>query len=209
MNIGFVGPKHSGKTTASKVLVDALDYTRLALADPLKNAAVNAMNSINADLGIPIIVNRTYLDDHKDEVFVPFLQWLGTEYGREFFGTPRRWIDMFLDHASRFAPVVCDDVRYVNEGDALREAGFTLIRIQRDETMRQASLRAAGVNPDTMSHKSETELSQIRCDYTIYASSGPASLKWDVLKLVEALLDKDDKTAYTVREAFRTPVTMS
>lgn len=171
-HLGLVGPKHSGKTTAAEYLVHELGYRKIALADPLKNIAVDMINTFNEAQGLPLI-NRAFLDEHKDEVFVPFLQWLGTNYGRKFLRTPDRWINRFLhDSYSSPEPVVCDDIRFPNEADSLRESGFLIVKLVRDEGERQESLRRSGVSADVHSHASETELENIVPDVIIYTDHG-------------------------------------
>ena len=166
-HIGLVGPKHSGKSTAAQHLVRAHGFQRIALADPLKNLAVEMVNIFHAQEGLPAI-DRAYLDAHKDEVFVPFLQWLGSEYGREFHNTPTRWIDKFLAHSyASPVPVVCDDVRFPNEADTLRDNGFLIVKIARRVDARMASLAAAGVPTDVHAHQSETAIAAIVPDIII------------------------------------------
>lgn len=174
-HIGLVGPKHSGKTTAGEYLVGR-GFTKIALADPLKNVAVQMLNAFHLDEGLPPI-DRAFLDEHKDEVFVPFLQWLGSEYGREFLHSPDRWINKFLKETySSPTPVVCDDVRFPNEADTLRVNGFLIVRIVRTPEARAASLVAAGVDPETANHQSEMALDQINPDVLIYPSDDLDSL---------------------------------
>lgn len=160
-HIGLVAPKHAGKTTAGNYLVEQLSYTKIALADPLKNTAVDMINTFHKNEGLPPI-DRAFLDKHKDEVFVPFLQWLGTDYGREFLHTEYRWINKFLS-ASVASPdrVVCDDIRFINEANILRDNGFLIVKLLRPAKDRAASLKAAGINLWIQGHKSETEVEQI------------------------------------------------
>ena len=183
-HIGLVGPKHSGKTTAGEFLVERMGYKKIALADPLKDHAVAMINTFNTRVGLPEI-DRQFMADHKDEVFVPFLQWLGTDYGRVFLKTPDRWINAFLDQSySSVDPVVCDDIRFPNEADALSDNGFLIVRLIRDPSDRLESLLRAGVNPDVHGHASETELSNIKPDLIVRVDGGidvlNASMLWCV-----------------------------
>ena len=195
-HIGLVGPKHSGKSTSAEFLVQSYGFVRESLAGPLKDDAVEMINTFNRRHGLPGI-NRDYLDRHKDEVFVPFLQWLGTEYGREFLKTPSRWTDLFLSRAyASEKPVVCDDVRFINEADILRANGFLIIKINRSDWAREQSLTEAGVDPSTALHTSETELNKIVPDLGIHPLSTRlydlyAHLRWcmDFHKACQQLTD--------------------
>lgn len=174
-HIGLVGPKHSGKTTAGNYLIGK-GYVKIALADPLKNLAVKMINTFHAEEGLPPI-DRAFLDAHKDEVFVPFLQWLGSEYGRDFLHSPGRWINKFLAQTySSEQPVVCDDIRFENEADTLRSNGFLIVGIVRQPWARLQSLAQAGVDPETANHQSETRLRSIQADLVINPLEGGTSL---------------------------------
>jgi hypothetical protein len=169
----LIGGKHSGKSTAASYLVAHHGFRRIALADDVKDATVCAVNGVHDFLGLPRI-DRAYLDEHKDAVFVPLLQWVGSDYGREFLETPQRWIERFTWKAERSPdPVVCDDVRYVNEVEMLRKAGFLLIKPYRNRADRIASMVASGLDPakveQALAHSSETELEKIEPDIVINA----------------------------------------
>lgn len=177
-HIGLIGGKHSGKSTAANYLVAHHGFRRIALADDVKNATVAMVNALHDYIGMPHI-NRAFLDEHKDAVFVPLLQWVGGDYGREFLETPQRWIERFTWKAERSPdPVVCDDVRYVNEAEMLRKAGFLLIKPYRNRADRIASMIASGLDPAkveaALAHSSETELEKIEPDIVINAPNVPA-----------------------------------
>ena len=201
-HIGLVGPKHSGKTTAGEYLVEQVGYQKIALADPLKNNAVAMINTFLTEHGLPTI-DRAFLDEHKDEVFVPFLQWLGTDFGRVFLRTPNRWIDAFLTQSyASPVPVVCDDIRFPNEADALRENGFLIVKLVRDEGERQESMLRSGVNVNVQGHASETELEKIVPDIIINTDTGVDKLCAAVLwcthlqKTVAAFYEKQARVPY-------------
>jgi hypothetical protein len=62
------------------------------------------------------------------------MQTLGTEWGRGCIA-PDLWVRLFLLRAERHraagAPVVCDDMRFANEAEAIRGAGGLLVRVDR------------------------------------------------------------------------------
>lgn len=148
-NIGIVGRKRSGKDTAADLLVREFGYVRHGLADPLKEAAL-ALDPI-------ITLTDVWGDDYRVETTPGrlseivgeigweaakdrfpevrrILQRLGDEAGRQVHGE-LTWINQLLRRsiAANEAghPVVVPDVRYPNEADVLREAGFLVVRIDR------------------------------------------------------------------------------
>jgi hypothetical protein len=167
-NIAFVGPMHSGKTTASNYLVEHYGYQRISLADGVKQLASDMLTEaaylLTGNCKHPTVAQ---INTNK-ATFRPFLQWLGTDFVREYLGMPTYWIDSFLLAAQESTkPVVCDDVRFVNEAEALKRAGFEIVRLKRNEAERLGSIAAAGGNPNDLAHKSETELDKIDADTTL------------------------------------------
>lgn len=60
-----------------------------------------------------------------------FMQMTGTEWGRDLI-CDTLWTDLWLRNVARTTgPVVCDDVRFPNEADAIRTAGGFLVRVIR------------------------------------------------------------------------------
>jgi hypothetical protein len=177
MNIALVGPQRSGKSTVAEVLVSEYGYGRISLADPVKDACLWACNEfLFHNIGlfpdrwdglqgkeIPLPIDRQELEDAKD-IFRPLLQWWGTDFARRYLKNDNVWIEMFLDRVKHaLGPIVCDDVRFPNEASALKEAGFTIIRIERPEEARLAEITNVG----SLRHESETALDAISADDTI------------------------------------------
>jgi hypothetical protein len=178
--IAIVGEMHSGKTTLANALIEQHGFVRLGLADPLKDAACAMLSwfidehfryfpdrwdgLFGKDTRIP--VDRQELEDAKG-VFRPFLQWLGSEFAREYLGNTNCWLNIFEETllGDYFeADVVCDDVRFPNEADYLRDLGFQIIRIHRNETERLASIGST----EHLGHQSETMLDKITVDRDVY-----------------------------------------
>jgi hypothetical protein len=183
----IVGTMHSGKSTLASMLVEQHGYTRMALADPLKDIACELLTHfIDYHVGVlpdrwdgllgkkvPLPIDRQEMEDAKS-VFRPFLQWFGTEFVRQYLKADTFWIDRFAErvrsHGQR-GPIVCDDVRFPNEGDALYALGFRVIRIKRPEEDRLESIqRSGGGSHQSLSHASESLIEQIRVD-TVYFCS--------------------------------------
>lgn len=60
-----------------------------------------------------------------------FLQWVGTEWGRDKKDSV--WVDATLRNVPNDKPCFIGDVRYPNELEALKKAGFTCVRIVRTD----------------------------------------------------------------------------
>lgn len=165
-HIGIVGYRHSGKTQLARALMDRDQrFTRIPLAGPLKAAAASMCNAFLDEFGIVWgQVTPNVIEANKAR-FRPFLQWLGTDFAREFIGPDTFWIDRFRAEvrvAESFGQrVICDDMRFPNEAEALRAMGFLIVKIERPEADRLASLERAGEKPETSLHSSETEIAKI------------------------------------------------
>ncbi|MFC9620260.1 hypothetical protein ACFTXM_09750 [Streptomyces sp. NPDC056930] len=169
-NIAFIGKARSGKDTAGARLVKRWAFTRLAFADPLKAAA----------LELNPLVPLKNLDNHvRLSVCVKTIGW---ERAKDMYPEVRRtlqhmgqtvreldpdfWVRVLMDKvraADKWnIPVVVTDCRYRNEAEALRAAGFILVRITRPRgsAMTMEEIRAA-------MHASETELDDFPADETL------------------------------------------
>ncbi|WP_406206818.1 hypothetical protein OH807_33565 [Kitasatospora sp. NBC_01560] len=140
-NIALIGRARSGKDTAAGVLREQA-YVRLALADPLKHMAYDIdpvvgteLLGINAPAPVHLAgaVDRYGWEKVKDRFPEArrFLQRLGTEGVRRHVD-PDFWIGRTVRSAAGIpGPVVVTDVRFDNEVDALRAAGFVVWFIDR------------------------------------------------------------------------------
>ena len=113
--IGLHGAAGSGKSTIARFLVQHYGCVPVAFADPFKQRAV-------ALHGAPIA--EVYGLAPKSLAVREFLQLEGTERGRDVHG-PDVWVHHALAHLYRLdqlgvTRVVIDDVRFLNEADALR-----------------------------------------------------------------------------------------
>lgn len=148
-NIALSGKAQSGKDTAAAHLVEVHGYTRLALADPLKEMALEINPYIPTGYGVLARLARLVADVGWDYAKTTYpevrrlLQHTGQtvrEYDPEF------WLRALYRQAEHVAgPIVVTDVRYRNELASLSRAGFTAVRIMRPGIV-------------GMTHASETEL---------------------------------------------------
>lgn len=129
--IGICGYKQAGKDTAASALVAHLGYTRFALADPLKEMALDIDPICPDGWLLTDFVGVVGWDEAKQHPDVRrFLQRLGTEGCRKTFGDDV-WIDLLLRNTAATPKVVVPDVRFPNELSRLAQEGALLLWIQR------------------------------------------------------------------------------
>jgi len=193
--IAIVGKMHAGKTMLANNLL-RYQYERMAFADPVKEIGAEMLN-----------VFLDYMDDGRyyDKETINMikghpairglLQLVGTELGREWYGPKDIWVNLFkktlLEHERYMnergfdVAVVNDDCRFVNEAQALKEIGFTIIKLHRPEDERITSIIAAlkkehkEATPQEidmslekiLSHSSETEVDNIEADYVLSSTT--------------------------------------
>ncbi|MEU7243410.1 hypothetical protein [Streptomyces sparsogenes] len=161
-NIGLIGLARSGKDTAGKWLVDNRGYSRVAFADPLRQAALKLD---------PIVLNRMDEPDRLSRIVRDY----GWERAKDLYPETRRvlqelgsamreldedfWLRAALSkvrdvNETTGRPAVITDVRYPNEAAELRHQGFHLVYIDRPGLER-------------LDHPSEGALTAGDADYTI------------------------------------------
>jgi hypothetical protein len=187
MNIALVGPRKSGKSTAAEALIQH-GYTRLSLADPVKDAAVVMLNAFTRSFHVDTMTDCFDRGDieYSKATFRPLLEWIGSTFGRDYLQTPDRWINLFrerFEHLDNLCvPIVCDDVRFPNEAEALREMGFLVVFIDRPPILRAMCMAESGEDADEVM-PSELHLSEIQPDYTLHNNRTVDDLQRRVLLL--------------------------
>lgn len=154
--IGLIGYAGSGKDTVADHLVRR-GYTRVAFADAVRSVLLSVNPLVSREgLRLRDVVETHGWDRAKREIpeVRVLLQGLGAGV-RDTLGE-----SVWLDHAlhqldALHGPVVVTDVRYRNEGLALRSRGFTLVWVQRP-----------GVGPAN-GHPSETDIPTELADTTL------------------------------------------
>jgi hypothetical protein len=147
--IGITGYKKSGKTTVAEQL-------RL-LALPACSYHINFADAVKNEVCVAFRISREYLEAHKDNYRL-ILQGVGTDVGRKLRGETY-WIQKWLETLNKLPLplpelIVCSDLRFLNEAEAIRQLGGKIIRVYRQ-----------GTGSD--GHASETELDRIECDYEL------------------------------------------
>lgn len=149
--VGLTGYKGSGKDTLGKILVEEHGFTRVGLADAVKDAvyALNPIVEVEVDAYPYESCCGSEVDIETDEIriqrLVDSLGWdwaknnvpearrlldaMGTKVGREMFGADS-WIKVAHDRIKRTkGNVVVTDVRFPNESYI---CDF-VVRVRRDE----------------------------------------------------------------------------
>lgn len=206
MIYAFIGLKGSGKTTAC-------NYLKTKLPDVkhinFKDALIREIKENFPDV-LRLIAEYQYRggygfhpDDNVDELidllFIekpPLIRTLMQNYGTELRRkeNPNYWVDRWNESVAKVAEVqdgkistniVCDDVRFVNEYDAVKALGGITIRL----------IRADIVATD--GHQSETEQASLVANYTIECE------KDNLDKLYTALDDILVKTQPPIMKQFQ------
>lgn len=133
---------HAGKTTAAKELM-ARGFERTSFAHPVKEVAGEMLTVFvqKLDPTHPPIVIDDRVKGHP--IVRKFLQFVGTELGREWTGNPDTWVELAARELQPYDPFksnTVDDCRYWNEYDMLKNEGFVFVRVNRDEDERIASI---------------------------------------------------------------------
>jgi hypothetical protein len=162
--IAFTGFKQSGKTTASRHLQDKYGYQlhnfKTGLIKEIKQKFPDLLREI---LGMEksLFLGCENIDDLftiKPPLIRALLQNYGTEVRRG--DNPHYWSDKWLTSYPVASQVVCDDLRFITEMEAIKMKGGIIIRIVRTD------ITSGG------EHVSETEQLEIQADYTIEVGKG-------------------------------------
>ena len=162
MIIGLIGFKQSGKSTAAKYLEDTYGFARHNFKDALvaevKQNFPDLLREIALDWPLPENATTDDLFVTKPPLMRALLQNYGTEVRRR--DNDNYWVSKWKVGSYKDNDIVVDDVRFINEAQAVKDRGGILIRIVRDD------ITTGG------SHTSETEQSLIQEDHTINVQKG-------------------------------------
>jgi len=178
MRIAFAGPRGTGKTTLADYLVKLHGFTRCSLAAPIKRIIAEAPQDSHERHQFllrwgrelfpgSIVLQARFATEAARALAAERdpgrrAQLLGTEVGRAL--DPEVWIRYLLTHMPD-GPVVVDDVRFVNECEALRDVGFRLVRLTAPPEVLAARLAARAAERRDPSHPSEHGLEGLSHDY--------------------------------------------
>ena len=171
--IGLTGFKRTGKDTAAEVIAKLLGYDRIQFAGPLKEM----LRTLLRCRGVREENIEACVEGDLKEAPAPVLggkaprlamQTLGTEWGRQTL-SDTIWVDTALDRAACSENgALITDVRFLNEAQAIKEAGGIIIRVERAEV---------GLTSD---HPSEREIPQIEADFVLRNDTNRHAFQCDV-----------------------------
>lgn len=134
--VAFAGTKGAGKDTAADVLVTEHDFTRVRMADGLKEMLRALLRYRGTD---DALIER-YIEGDLKETPCPALngrtmrhamQTLGTDWGRKMIDEDI-WVDSTHDRILAVGDAVVSDIRFPNEAEMIKDLAGTVIRIDRD-----------------------------------------------------------------------------
>lgn len=190
-NIAVVGPLRSGKDSIADYLVTNHGYTRMALADPLKDEVVTALNAVDGGTW-----TRARLEEDKKHLR-PLLQVWGTELRRN--SDPDYWVRRLertigAHHAADRDRIVVTDARFRNELNMLERHSFVIVQlVMEDKALRAHLKKVAGMSAKeitaALAHPSEQEWR----DYTahFYVASVPGELDSLIREVAEIAVGKE------------------
>lgn len=178
MRIAFAGPRATGKTTLAEYLVKHHGFTRMSLAAPIKRIIAECPTDSHErhqfllrwgrELFPGSIVLQARFATEAARVLAAErdpgrrAQLIGTDVGRALDDWV--WIRYLLEHLPE-GPVAVDDVRFANECEALRRAGFRLVRLTAPPDVLAARLAARPGERRDPGHASERGLEGLPDDY--------------------------------------------
>ena len=163
MIIAFSGHKESGKTTCADWLVEQGGWKKLSFAELLRCELVEAGFPAHIVYGKPT---------------TPEMRRLMQAWGDAWRAIDsRHYIDPLLDALFSYIEdgfnVDIDDLRYINEAEALQQEGATLVRLHKIVYPRPGDAGACACKAAYDAHQSEHDLDgYIGFDYYIEAREG-------------------------------------
>ena len=159
--IAFTGLMGSGKSTA---------------VTELRELAQNrGLSTHNLKFAQPLYDIQNFIYERISQAHVPLdhvtkdrrlLQWLGTEWGREQI-SETLWIDLWSNEVERLSAIgvdiiTCDDLRFENEAQAIKELGGILIKLTSSHSEKRIDTKSG-----IAKHASEAGVSNESIDYVI------------------------------------------
>lgn len=179
--IALCGAARHGKTTAAKYLEKVYGYERLFFSKPLKELCIKALLSCAPEFYLVGLTPqelhaynsyreafwRNKIYDDRDDFSRWVMQFVGTDIMRAH--DKDHWVTLWQDAADRNLrrgyKMVVEDLRFLNEAQAVHRMGGQVWRIVRVDTDSEL-IESGGA------HKSEQEQHQLESDHTIAVPTG-------------------------------------
>lgn len=139
--LGLNGKMGVGKSEALKTLneISEAKVVNVKFAQPIYDIQEYIYNRIQAAYSRP----ETFIKDRK------LLQWIGTEWGRNSISS-NLWVDLWAAEVKRNLDlgylVVCDDVRFDNEAEVIKNLGGKILQITSTRTDERIDTRSGLTN---------------------------------------------------------------
>jgi hypothetical protein len=174
MIIGLSGYAQSGKDTVAELLCLNYGYTRMAFADPMRDAIYTLNPYVEGGNRVADLVDEYGWDVAKANPEVRrLLQVFGTEVGRKQFGE-NFWVQQAFDKLES-TKIVFADVRFPNEANEIIQYGGQVWRVNRHNH--------APVN----THKSEHAMDNFMFKHVLYNDGTLDDLSDEVFMLAKEL----------------------
>ncbi len=157
--IGLLGKKGSGKDTVADHLVHSNGYTKMAFAEPLKDACKTLFNFSEEQLYGDL---KEVIDDNWGVSPRTVLQFVGTDLIRKQMGSimpqigEKFWVHglkvRYMNGLSKDPNFKCivSDVRFQDEADMVMELGGIVVKLERDAVAADEHISEKGI--DTVRH---------------------------------------------------------
>lgn len=173
--VGFIGKAGSGKTTAAEMLLeeigkheDEMKAYILKFADPIYNTLEL--------LGQTGVKPRRFMQEFGDLARREFGDSIFCNiFERDY----KRIINNDLD-SNDVAYIACDDVRFVEESEMLKDNGFVLVKLICPEEDAKQRLGGKWIGK---THRSETESDKINPDFIIFNNSSLEDLRDQLMEM--------------------------
>jgi hypothetical protein len=134
--IGISGWARAGKDTIADYLVKSHGFKKMSFADPMRESLlrldplVRTLEGNVVHLSQLVHTSGWELTKAITDDLRPLMQRLGTEVGREMFGTDF-WVDLALSKIKKNEKIVIADCRFQNEANAIRKVSGQVWRVER------------------------------------------------------------------------------
>jgi hypothetical protein len=135
MIIGLIGPKGAGKSTLARQLEKKYGFVTVKFAGILKDM----LRTLLSKQGASKDHIERMLEGSEKEIPTPYLggrsprhamATLGTEWGRDLIAR-NLWVSAWMNQALLYENVICDDVRFLNEAEAIRKLSGKIVLVER------------------------------------------------------------------------------